>query len=81
MLYMEMHVPSLLPEKETVAGNLLRKLLVAVWSFPSMSEDVVRKVLFFEKQNGLPNQGGMLQRIRKRTQGKNTNKLGEKSQK
>ena len=80
MLYVARHVPSLLPEKELVAGNFLRELLVVIGSFPSMSEDVVRKVLFFGEQNGLPDQGGMLQRGRKRTRGKNGDKLGKKAQ-
>ena len=80
MLYMVRYVPSLLPKQKIGAGNLLSKLLIVVKSFLSMSEDMVRKLLFFGKQNGLLNQGEMLQPGRKSPRGKNGNKLGKKAQ-
>ena len=46
-----------------------------------MQDDMVRKVIFFGEKNGLPNQGGMLKRGRKKTQGKNRNKFEKKQQK
>ena len=77
---MAQHVPGGLSKKKLAAGNLLRELLLVTRTFPTMPDDVVRKVLFFREQNGLPNQGGMLQRGRKRPRGKNGDKLGKKAQ-
>lgn len=51
MFYMARRLPKVFQESEVVGRNLLCKLLHQIWSLRSMSERMVRSVLYYESNN------------------------------
>jgi hypothetical protein len=54
MLWLGQTMPSLLKDSNVATGNLLRELCEQMWSLHTMSEDVVRRMLYFTPNNSLP---------------------------
>ena len=55
LLAMARTLPALLEEDHVAGGNILRELLVVCERLPTMSESMVRKLLYFGKEPGLSN--------------------------
>jgi hypothetical protein len=51
--YLVRQLYGLLPQEDVAAGSLLRKFLLAYGKIRTMSEDVVRRLLYFESRRGL----------------------------
>jgi hypothetical protein len=85
MFAMARKMRSVFEAKDVAAGNLLRKFLLECQRLRTVSQDVVRGVLYFESRGGLPhsNYGGRTGTKRKEPEGRGADResLGQKKPK
>jgi hypothetical protein len=53
MLHLSQTMPKMLQDADMASGDILRKLCQQMWNLRTMSEDVVRQVLYFQPNHSI----------------------------